>query len=350
MLQGKEKQRYLRHILLDEIGEEGQVKLKNAKVLVIGAGGLGCPILQYLTAAGVGKIGIIDDDVVDVSNLQRQVLYSEKNIGELKVIAAQKRLEEMNSSIEILAYIDRLTANNAKELFLNYDIIVEGSDNFNTKYLANDTAILTDKPLVFGSIYKFSGQVSVFNYQHGPTYRCLYPEPGVAEEMPSCSDVGVLGILPAIIGSLQANEVLKMILGIGKVLSGKLLLFDSLKMQQQVLPFSKNPEIKINKLEEVGFKCERAQISLTFDEFRKRKDELTLLDVRTGKEREVFHIGGTHVPISELKRRVNELNSDKSYLVYCASGQRSQVAISLLRKFFPNTTFYNLEGGLKNVK
>lgn len=350
MLQGKEKQRYLRHILLDEIGEEGQVKLKNAKVLVIGAGGLGCPILQYLTAAGVGKIGIIDDDVVDVSNLQRQVLYSEKNIGEQKVIAAQKRLEEMNSSIEILAYKDRLSANNAKELFLIYDIIVEGSDNFNTKYLANDTAILTNKPLVFGSIHKFSGQVSVFNYQYGPTYRCLFPEPGVAEEMPSCSEVGVLGILPAIIGSLQANEVLKMILGIGEVLSGKLLVFDSLKMQQKVLPFSKNPEIIINKLDEMGFNCERTSFSLTFDEFRRRKEELTLLDVRTGKERQKFHIGGTHIPLSELERRINELNSKKSYLIYCASGQRSQVAISLLKEFFPNTTFYSLEGGLRNFK
>ncbi|WP_353956819.1 HesA/MoeB/ThiF family protein [uncultured Salegentibacter sp.] len=175
MLTRKEKQRYNRHTLLAEIGEGGQSRLKDAKVLVIGAGGLGCPVLQYLAAAGVGKIGIIDDDVVDISNLQRQILYVEKNVGEPKVIAAKNRLQKMNSAIDIVVYNERLTANNAQELFLMYDIIVEGSDNFTTKYLANDAAVLTNKPLVFGSIYKFDGQVSVFNYKNGPTYRCLFP-------------------------------------------------------------------------------------------------------------------------------------------------------------------------------
>lgn len=349
MLTGKEKQRYLRHILLDEIGEDGQSKLKNAKVLVIGAGGLGCPVLQYLTAAGVGKISIIDDDVVDFSNLQRQILYSEKNVGEPKVFAAKKRLQEMNSSIEILAFNERLTAKNAQELFSDYDIIVEGSDNFTTKYLANDAAVLANKPLVFGSIYKFDGQVSVFNYQDGPTYRCLFPEPGSAEEMPSCSETGVLGILPGIIGSLQANEVVKMILGIGDVLSGKLLLFDTLKMQQQILPFSRNPEIRVEELNELDLSCKTANLSLSYEDYRSNPDSYQLLDVRGAAERAACDIGGLHIPLQELQDRHREIISEDNFVVYCASGMRSLEAISRLQEIFPEKTFYNLEGGIKNL-
>lgn len=349
MLTENEQQRYLRHILLEEIGEEGQLKLKNAKVLVIGAGGLGCPVLQYLTAAGVGKIGIIDNDAVEFSNLQRQILYSEKNVGRPKVFAARERLQEMNSSIDIIAYNERLTAKNAQELFSNYDIIVEGSDNFITKYLANDAAVLTDKPLVFGSIYKFDGQVSVFNYRQGPTYRCLFPEPGSAEEMPSCSETGVLGILPGIIGGFQANEVLKIILGIGNVLSGKLLLFDSLKMQQQILPFSRNPEIRIEELNELDLSCKTANLSLSYEDYRSNSDSYQLLDVRSVAERATFDIGGLHIPLQELQYRHREITSEDNFIVYCASGMRSLKAILLLKEFFPEKTFYNLEGGLKKI-
>ncbi len=350
MLTGKEKQRYLRHILLDEIGEGGQSKLKNVKVLVIGAGGLGCPVLQYLTAAGVGKIGVIDDDVVDFSNLQRQILYSEKNVDEPKVVAVKKRLQEMNSSIEILAYNERLTVKNAQELFLNYDIIVEGSDNFTTKYLANDAAVLTGKPLVFGSIFKFDGQVSVFNYQDGPTYRCLFPEPGSTEEMPSCSEVGVIGILPGIIGGFQANEVLKMILGIGDVLSGKLLLFNSLKMEQQILPFSRNPEIRIEELNELDLSCKTVKLSLSYEDYRCNQDSYQLLDVRSSAERAAFDIGGLHIPLQELQYRHREITSKDNFVVYCASGMRSLKAISKLQEIFPKKTFYNLEGGIKKIQ
>lgn len=351
MLTEKEKQRYLRHILLKEIGEPGQLKLKQAKVLVIGAVGLGCPVLQYLTAAGVGKIGVIDADLVDSSNLQRQILFSEKNIGEPKVIAAKNRLQEMNSSIEIVSYNERLTAKNAVDLFSVYDIIVEGSDNFITKYLANDAAFLAEKPLVFGSIFKFEGQISVFNYQNGPTYRCLFPEPGSPEEVPSCSEVGVLGILPGIIGNLKANEVLKMILGIGNVLSGKLLLFDALEMQTRILPFSKNPDVGITELKEISFFCEsKLGDSITFEEYLESKSIFTLLDVRNHEERISFSIGGLHIPLSELRNRCDELASKDNLLVYCASGIRSSKAISELRKFYSEKRMYNLEGGLKKVK
>lgn len=348
MLTEKEKQRYLRHILLKEIGEAGQSKLKQARVLVIGAGGLGCPALQYLTAAGVGKIGIIDDDRVDSSNLQRQILFSEKNVGEPKVFAAKNRLQEMNSSIEIVAFNERLSAKNALELFCGYDVIVEGSDNFTTKYLANDAAVLAGKPLVFGSIFKFDGQVSVFNYQNGPTYRCLFPEPGSAKEMPSCNEVGVLGILPGIIGNLQANEVLKMILGIGNVLSGKLLLFDALEMQTQILPFSKNSDVTVTELKEIGFSCETTAVKLlSYREYIEAPESYVLLDVRNSEERAISDIGGLHIPLLELQKRYSELAHEDNLLVYCASGARSLKAISILKDFFPEKKMHNLKGGLK---
>ncbi|WP_029034751.1 HesA/MoeB/ThiF family protein [Salinimicrobium terrae] len=351
MLTEKEKQRYLRHILLDEIGEAGQLKLKQAKVLVIGAGGLGCPVLQYLAAAGVGKIGIIDDDLVESSNLQRQILFSEKNVGEPKVIAAKNRLQEMNSLIEIVAYNERLTAKNAYDLFSEYDIIVEGSDNFTTKYLTNDAAVLTEKPLVLGSIFKFDGQVSVFNYQNGPTYRCLFPEPGSAEEMPSCSEVGVLGILPGIIGNLQANEVLKIILGIGNVLSGKLLLFDVFEMQNKILPFSKNSDVVVTELKEINFSCGTGiSESLSYEQYKSTPENYSLLDVRTAKERAIHNIGGFHIPLPELQKRYSELASEDNLLVYCASGVRSLEATSIIKAFFPEKKMHNLKGGLKAVK
>ncbi|PRX49885.1 HesA/MoeB/ThiF family protein [Salegentibacter salegens] len=351
MLTEKEKKRYLRHILLEEIGEAGQLKLKNAKVLVIGAGGLGCPALQYLAAAGVGKIGIVDDDLVDLSNLQRQILFSEKDVGELKTLAAKKRLHQMNSSIEIMTYNERLTEKNVLPLFSRYDIIVDGSDNFITKYLANDAAVLTGKPLVFGSIFKFDGQVSVFNYQNGPTYRCLFPQPGSPGEMPSCSETGVLGILPGIIGNLQANEVLKMILGIGNVLSGKLLVFDALEMQTLILPFSKNWEKVVTELEEINFSCETMPfVSISYEEYSKYPDSFTLLDVRSSEERDISNIEGLHIPLPELENRYSELASEDNLLVYCASGIRSLKAIFKLDSLLPEKKMYNLKGGLQKIK
>lgn len=226
--------RYNRHIILSEIGQQGQDKISNAKVLVVGAGGLGCPILQYLTAAGIGTIGIIDFDVVDISNLQRQVLFGSSSLGQNKAEAAKQRLKDLNNTISIISYPKKLTYKNAITLFNQYDIIVDGTDNFETRYLVNDACIITNKPLVFGAIYKFEGQISVFNYKNGPSYRCLFPNPPNGT-VPNCSEIGVLGVLPAIIGSMQANEILKIILGIGNVLSGKLLCYNALTLQISTL-------------------------------------------------------------------------------------------------------------------
>ena len=232
--------RYNRHIILSEIGQIGQDKLSNAKVLVVGAGGLGCPVLQYLAAAGIGTLGIIDFDVVEASNLQRQVLFGNSSLGQNKAEAAKIRLEDLNDTITINAYPFPLDHQNALDLFNQYDIIVDGSDNFETRYLVNDACILTNKPLVFGAIYKFEGQVSVFNYENGPSYRCLFPNPPKKDSVPNCSEIGVLGVLPGIIGSMQANEVLKIILGIGNVLSGKLLCFNALTNQTSILKVKKS--------------------------------------------------------------------------------------------------------------
>lgn len=234
--------RYNRHIILPEIGKEGQDKISKAKVLVIGAGGLGCPIAQYLAAAGIGILGIIDFDVVDISNLQRQVLYGKSSLGKNKALAAKQRLEDLNDTITINAYAEKLTHKNAIELFSNYDIVVDGSDNFNTRYLVNDACIITNKPLVFGAIYKFEGQVSVFNYKNGPSYRCLFPNPPEEGAVPNCSEIGVLGVLPGIIGTMQANEVLKMVLELGDVLSGKLLCYNALTLQNSILKIQRSEE------------------------------------------------------------------------------------------------------------
>ena len=255
MFSKEENAQYNRHFILDLIGIKGQKKLKKSKVLVIGAGGLGCPILQYLTAAGVGTIGIIDKDTVDQSNLQRQILFSIDDIGNPKASCAAKRLQQLNPFVTFKTYIEFLSSENALELFSEYDIIVDGSDNFQTRYLSNDAAVLTNKPLVFGAIFKFEGQVSVFNYNNGPTYRCLFPTPPSANSIPNCSDVGVLGVLPGIIGCLQANETLKIICELDEVLSGKLLSFNALNLQQNILKFSKNKDIHITELIDYDLFC-----------------------------------------------------------------------------------------------
>jgi len=234
--------RYNRHIILSEIGQAGQDKISNAKVLVIGAGGLGCPILQYLTAAGVGSIGIVDFDVVDISNLQRQVLYGTSTLGKNKAEAAKQRLEDLNDDVSIIAYPEKLTHKNAVNLFQQYDIIVDGTDNFETRYLVNDACIITSKPLVFGAIYKFEGQVSVFNFKNGPSYRCLFPNPPEKDSVSNCSEIGVLGVLPGIIGAMQANEVLKIILELGNTLSGKLLCYNALTLQNSILKINRSEE------------------------------------------------------------------------------------------------------------
>lgn len=347
MLSEVEHKQYSRHLLLNEIGLSGQKKLKQSRVLIIGAGGLGCPVLQYLTAAGVGTIGIIDHDIVDQTNLQRQILYSHNDIGKHKAIIAAKKLSGLNPYTVFKTYTDPLNTKNAINLFNDYDIIIDASDNFPTRYLINDAAILCNKPFVFGSIYKFEGQVSVFNYKNGPTYRCLYPNPPQPETAPNCSEIGVLGVLPGIIGCLQANEVLKMICDIGDVLSGKLLSYNALNMQQLILNITKNNSIIINNLNDnYDAICGISQQEYTLAELKTRKQTYKLLDVRSHLERDNHHIGGIHMPLDRLEQDYKTLPPHLDLVVYCQSGARSKKAITLLKEKGFTNTLINLKGGL----
>ncbi|NRA11975.1 MAG: molybdopterin-synthase adenylyltransferase MoeB [Crocinitomicaceae bacterium] len=348
-LSAEEKEQYSRHLLLENIGLEGQLKLKQAKILVIGAGGLGCPILQYLSAAGVGTIGIVDDDVVDQSNLQRQVIFTHQDIGKSKAITAAQRLQLLNPYITFKTHKTRLTKDNAIDLFKKYEIIVDGTDNFPTRYLISDAAVLTNKPIVFGSIFKFDGQVSVFNYQNGPTYRCLFPSPPKPNEVPNCSEIGVLGVLPGIIGSFQAAEALKIALKLGDVLSGKLLTFSALTMKQKIFSFEKNTSISITSLEDDYQEfCGVPKVSneINFQEYKEDSINFNLLDVRTQQERDDFHINGIHIPLNELPLRLQEIPRDKKLLVYCKSGVRSKLAIEILENNGFENTLVNLRKGL----
>ncbi|GFD80271.1 molybdenum cofactor biosynthesis protein MoeB [Tenacibaculum sp. KUL118] len=349
MLTNEEQKQYNRHLILDKIGEEGQLKLKQAKVLVIGAGGLGCPVLQYLTAAGVGTIGIIDDDVVDQSNLQRQILYTIDDIGKSKAETAVNRLSKLNPFVQFHVYKEKLTNQNAILLFQQYDVVVDGSDNFATRYLTNDAAVLTQKPLVYGAIFKFEGQVSVFNYKGSATYRCLYPTPPKPEESPNCSEIGVIGVLPGIIGSLQANEAIKIICGIGEVLANKLLMYNTLSMRQMILKFERTDKAEVTELDnDYEFFCgiKTATHEITLEELQNNLTFYNLLDVREDWEREQHHIGGQHIPLGELAQRYDEINTEKPVIVYCKSGVRSQCAIDFLEQQFDTVTFINLKGGV----
>ncbi len=351
-LSPEEQTQYSRHLIIDEIGKKGQLKLKQAKVLVIGAGGLGCSVLQYLAAAGVGNIGVIDADTVSQSNLQRQILYRTDDIGKAKVDCAKKGLERINPFVSIHTYQKQLTASNALELFDLYDIIVDGTDNFPTRYLSNDAAVIKNKPLVFGSILKFDGQVSVFNYNNGPTYRCLYPTPPHKESAPNCSEIGVIGVLPGIIGSLQANEVLKIILGLGKILSGKLFTFNSLSMKQMILSFEKDVSIHITSLAnnyEQFCGVPKFIHEISFAEYKKQSLNYNVLDVRTQVERDEFHINSIHIPLDELSLRLDEIPQNKKLLVYCKSGIRSKSAIEILQNNNFKNDLLNLKNGLNRI-
>jgi len=354
----EEKRQYNRHLILKEIGAAGQLKLKQSKVLIIGAGGLGAPILQYLTAAGVGTIGIIDHDIIDQSNLQRQVLYAHSDIGQSKVNTAISRLSSLNPFISFNGYNELLTKDNAIKIFQSYDIIVDGSDNFPTRYLVNDAAVLTNKPLVFGSIYKFEGQVTVFNYQNGPTYRCLFPTPPAPGEVPNCSEIGVLGVLPGLIGSLQANETIKIITGIGDVLSGKLLTYNTLSLTQVILTFKKNTTLKILELEkDYDYFCgifentdDMRYAEIDYTDIKEQLDQYFLIDVREDWERLEGHLGGIHIPVHEIPERLNEINTELPVVVYCQSGKRGKTATLLLSDIAPQFKTYNLTGGLNAIE
>ena len=354
LLTAEEKKQYHRHLILDQIGSHGQLKLKKAKVLVVGAGGLGCPVLQYLTAAGVGVIGIVDGDTVDQSNLQRQILYTTQDIGKSKGITAAERLKQLNPFVKFNVYQAYLDNINAVSLFKNYDIIVDGTDNFPSRYLINDACIIANKPLVFGSIFKFQGQVAVFNFKGSGTYRCLYPKPPASNSVPNCSDIGVLGVLPGIIGSLQANEVIKLITGLGKPLINQLLYFDALNLEQRLLQFKKNNDIHITALEpDYAFFCGETHIlemkHISAEALLANKEDYNILDVRSQSEFEEFNIGGFHIPLGELEERMGELPNSKPMAVCCASGVRSARAIELLLEFRFPKHLYNLEGGLSSL-
>jgi sulfur-carrier protein adenylyltransferase/sulfurtransferase len=359
MLNKEELQRYSRHISLAEVGLAGQEKLKQASVLVIGAGGLGCPCLQYLSAAGVGRLGIVDFDTVDVSNLQRQILYTTEDLGKQKSVAAATRLQQSNPHTHITSYTEPLDEYNALEIIKAYDIIVDGSDNFSTRYLVSDACVLLNKPLVFGSIFKFDGQVAVLNHntsegKRGPTYRCLFPEPPAAGEMPSCSETGVLGVLPGIIGSMQANEVLKLILTIGEPLSGKLYTFDALSMQSSVFHVEANPiNHTITTLGHYAFNCDVPEhdtdsidVHTLNKILQKPTEPFLLLDVREPHEYEICRLDGAlFMPMNTVPQHLHDLPQHQKIIVYCHHGMRSASVVDYLRNHGIKHT-YNLDGGI----
>lgn len=349
MLSPQEQARYAKQIILPEIGTGGQERLGNARVLVIGAGGLGCPILQYLTAAGVGAIGIADGDTIEMSNLQRQVLYTAAEIGQSKAATAAAKLALLNPNVTFDTFPVFVDSSNAIGIISNYDIIVDGSDNFATRYLVNDACVLLGKPLVFGAIYKFEGQVSVFNYNEGPTYRCIFPEAPGAGESPNCADIGVVATLPGIVGTIQANEVIKIITGIGEVLSGKLLVIDTLSMQTHTFNFKLNPANRtIAALADMGDECKvtvrqvnRCQLDVLIAE----DPNLQLVDVREVEEHAIDNMGGHNIPLSVFEDNLHLLDPGNAVALYCASGMRSSKSANiLLQKGFIKV--YNLAKGM----
>jgi len=330
--------RYSRHIILSGVGPEGQNNISNAKVLVVGAGGLGCPILQYLTAAGVGILGVIDFDVVEESNLQRQVLFGTSSLGINKAFAAKERLEDLNPTINIQAHTQTLTPQNALVLFKNYDIIVDGTDNFETRYLINDASIITNKPVVYGAIYKFEGQVSVFNYKNGPTYRCLFPKPPKKGSVANCSEVGVLGVLPGIIGTMQANEVLKIILGFNGVLSGKLFCYNSKTSETYTLEI-KRLDSEIEKVlsikdtfqnQKFNVNCSKKEISANdLHQFK----NIQFVDVREFHEEPKVNLENCiQIPLGNLENSLEKVSTSKTKIIFCQSGIRSKTAVEILEK------------------
>jgi sulfur-carrier protein adenylyltransferase/sulfurtransferase len=346
--------RYSRHLIMPEVGMEGQLKLKKASVLLVGTGGLGAPLGMYLAAAGVGKIGLVDFDVVDFTNLQRQIIHGTKDVGKPKIQSAVETMSDINPYVELVKHETALSSDNAMEIFKDYDIIVDGTDNFPTRYLVNDACVLMNKPNVYGSIFRFEGQATVFAYEGGPCYRCLYPEPPPPGLVPSCAEGGVLGILPGVIGLIQATETVKLILGIGSPLVGRLMLYDALGMKFRELKLRKNPECPVcgdnrtvTKLIDYVQFCgvphqegpaepvpvagdiDPAEVKAKLD----RGDRFTLIDVREPHEFQICRIpGSTLIPLGELPKRVGELDQNAEIVAHCKSGARSAKAVDFLKQ------------------
>jgi len=364
-LSKQEVLRYSRHLIMPEVGMDGQLKLKRAKVLMVGSGGLGAPLGLYLAAAGVGRLGIVDFDTVDFTNLQRQVVFGTSDVGRKKLEAARERLSNLNPEIRIDTFETRLTSDNALDILRDYDIVVDGTDNFPTRYLVNDACVLLGKPNVYGSIFRFEGQASIFGYPGGPCYRCLYPEPPPPGLVPSCAEGGVLGVLPGIVGCIQAMETIKLILGNGKPLVGRLLLFDALGMRFRELKLRKNPECPIcgehptiTKLidyaEFCGIRGEEAPSQtvavpeITATQLKQRLDrgdDIYILDVRETHEYQICNLNGNLIPLGELPKRVSELDTSREIVAHCRSGKRSAEAVEFLTKA-GFRKIWNLRGGI----
>ena len=362
-----ELSRYSRHLILPEVGMEGQQKLKAARVLCVGTGGLGSPLALYLAAAGVGTLGLVDFDVVDASNLQRQIIHSTKDIGRKKLDSAEEKLIALNPALNVVKHDTMLSSANALEILKDYDIVADGTDNFPTRYLVNDACVLLGKPNVYGSIFRFEGQASVFATEGGPCYRCLYPEPPPPGLVPSCAEGGVLGILPGLVGVIQATEVIKLILGKGQSLAGRLLLVDALNMRFRELKLRKNPECPVCGLnptvtelidyqqfcgiapqtpEEKIVKNGIPQLSVK--DLKKRIDageEVYIIDVREPFEYKIAQIGGKLIPQNDVPQRLAEIDRDREVIVQCKSGGRSQrIAEFLKQAGYPRVV--NLAGGI----
>jgi adenylyltransferase/sulfurtransferase len=364
-LSNDEIARYSRHLIMPEVALDGQKKLKAAKVLTVGTGGLGSPLALYLAAAGIGTIGIVDFDVVDESNLQRQIIHGTSDVGRPKVESARDKIEDINPNVEVRVHEEALTSENALEIFADYDVIVDGTDNFPTRYLVNDACVLLGKPNVYGSIFRFEGQASVFWAEEGPCYRCLYPEPPPPGLVPSCAEGGVLGILPGAIGVVQATEAVKLILGIGEPLVGRLMLYDALGMSFREMKLRKDPGCPVcgenptvTELIDYEEFCgipqanavaqENGVPEITVKELKQKMDDgepINVLDVREPHEYEVANIGVKLVPLGELPRRLAEFDQNGSFAIHCKTGARSANAVKLLQDAgFGNV--YNVKGGI----
>lgn len=362
-----ERARYARHMILPGFGEEGQHRLREASVLVVGAGGLGSPLAMYLAAAGVGRLGLVDFDDVDVSNLQRQLLHGTSDVGRTKLASAHDRLQDINPHVKIDLHAERLTAGNAMQIVGDYDVVADGTDNFPTRYLVNDVSVFTGTPNVYASIYRFEGQVSVFGAAQGPCYRCLFPEPPPANAVPSCAEGGVLGVLPGIVGSLQALEVIKLVTGIGSSLIGRLLLVETLRVAFRELSFNRDPACPVCGdgptirepvdynafcgLPSDGINLSKSMMNtMTVKELKERKDAGNapcVVDVRQPDEFKLANIGGRLIPLGELPDRVHELAEfkDQEVVLMCRSGVRSASALSIL-KSHGFSKLFNLDGGI----
>lgn len=358
--------RYNRHIIIPEFGLEGQKKLKAAKVLIIGSGGLGSPVLLYLAAAGVGTLGIVDFDIVDDSNLQRQVLFGVNEIGKPKVEAARQRLLSLNPHINIVTYNTQLTSQNALDIIKEYDVVADGTDNFPTRYLVNDACLLLDKPNVYASIFQFEGQLSVFNYvnaksERGPNYRDLYPTPPPPGLVPNCAEGGVLGVLPGIIGSMQANEVIKIVTGIGETLSGRFFVFDALTFETRIFNITRNENNPVNgknptitKLIDYEQFCDMKAVEKPvkeitveeFDEWKLNGEDIQLIDVREPSEYAEVNIGALLIPLGSVSENSDKIDRNKKVVMHCKLGGRSANAIRELEEKFGFTNLYNLKGGI----